>query len=627
MGNTTSSSSNNHASNGVGLSSGSRKSSARKESTNSDVRKSTASHKVTSLDEEFSDLILHQVKPTSSQSTSISQHGYVHSSQSTLMQNQGGLGHSSVAHSQSSIAHPSSKQQPYHVPQQIRLFNPNSVSSGPMESGHSNESEQSAEYNNFTNDLIEDEFNELDDVLMETDDTSVSRNILPDEEQSEVMDVVHEEHPIEHNIYSPPPDLSKVKFTKVSNGTHGDISLPLSAHPPSFPPSAPQSTISAAQQARNAHSPSPNPEQQQQQQQQHINQQFHQKRFKSNTNSLLIPVEIKWVNTSREPISKISIIGSFSAWRDVIKLSPSPKHDNEYVTNINLPLGVHKLLYIINNEYRVSDQLPTATDQEGIFFNWFEVIDDTHLFNHSSNQPNHVGASTDYDANIIAGKSEVERIKEKSNSFLQRLSKENSNVEHVEHAEQEEQDHDQDHEQHYVYPNSYDMPYDMSTSSTSLFKQDSRISQPQLEYSSEIPEMFVNYDYFKQKAPDYELAEPPHLPPHLNNVLLNKMQPQGHPPPLTPTHSSSLIPQPTYMQPSNSTMSTTSAGSFHNRPPLRRADSSYYASSKESSIPNHVILNHLMTTSIRNDVLTVACITRYSGKFVTQIMYSPADNN
>ncbi|RLV94802.1 SNF1 protein kinase subunit beta-3 [Spathaspora sp. JA1] len=639
MGNTTSS--HNHATNGGGLdSSASRKSSVRKESSNGDVRKSAASHKVTSLDEEFSDLILHQVKPTNSQqSTNIS---HIHDSQTTLLQQGGGGGvgrsssHVPEQQSQSSSQNIHSKQhsqqsfQTQHQP--IKLFNPH-AGVGLSESGVSNGSEQSTEYHNFTHDLIEDEYNELDEVLMDTDVASVSRNFLPDEELTESMEVEEEpDHAFNNDVSSTPVDLSKVEFTKVSNG--GDATLntvpvnPFPRHPnTATAPFAPQNRLSPAQIARNAHSPSPNPEQQAQNSQ----QQFHQKRFKSNSSSLLIPVEIKWVNSSKEHITKISIIGSFSSWRDVIKLYPSPKHDNEYVTNINLPLGVHKLLYIINNEYRVSDQLPTATDQEGIFFNWFEVIDDTHLFNHSVNQPNHIGASTDYDANIIAGKQEVDRIKEKSNSFLQKLSKETLNVEHVEHVEKVENNETQD-QQHYVYPNSYDMPYDMSTSSTSLFQPVTHLSPPSPpppEYSNEIPEMFVNYDYFKLKAPDFELAEPPHLPPHLNNVLLNKLQPSGnphhHPPPLTPTHSTNSIQHSSYMQPSTSAISTTSTGSFHNRPPLRRADSSYYASSKESSIPNHVILNHLMTTSIRNDVLTVACITRYSGKFVTQIVYSPAD--
>lgn len=137
--------------------------------------------------------------------------------------------------------------------------------------------------------------------------------------------------------------------------------------------------------------------------------------------------------------------------------------------------------------------------------------------------------------------------------------------------------------------------------------------------------MFVNYDYFKSKPADYELPEPPQLPPHLNNVLLNKIsQHSGN-------SSSNLIPSPSSSStqpPAHGGLGSSSPSYSYKRPPLRRADSSYYASNKEAyhlSIPNHVILNHLMTTSIKNEVLTVACITRYLGKFVTQIMHSPAD--
>ena len=149
----------------------------------------------------------------------------------------------------------------------------------------------------------------------------------------------------------------------------------------------------------------------------------------------------------------------------------------------------------------------------------------------------------------------------------------------------------------------------------------------------------MNYDYFKNKGPDYELPEPPQLPAHLNNVLLNKMSSnhqQNHAqniPVVPPTITDHQHYQQVQQIQSNQypyeyqTPSVAPNNSFK-RPPLRRADSSYYASNQEAyhlSIPNHVILNHLMTTSIRNDVLIVACITRYSGKFVTQIMHSPAD--
>lgn len=490
------------------------------------------------------------------------------------------------------------------------------------------------QYHQFSNDLIEDELNELNDGMLGADNTDVTRSILPNGDFSDPMDIV-EGRSISSELLrqarqmtdTPTPDLKNVDFTKIAVPQNmSDMQLDTS-----------YVTTSVGNNAAG-----------------------------NKKDGKLVPVEVKWVNTNKEDIRKISIIGSFSNWRNVIRLSHSTKHENEFVTTIKLPLGVHKLLYIINNEYRVSDQLPTATDQEGIFFNWFEVLDEVHLFNHSHNQPNHVGASTDYDANIIsrsghdspqtAGRHDVDKIRKKLNSFLAKASKDElgSNVEHVEYMSEESPTPEVPEQpfESMAAPKPYDqMASDDASTTTndsnkyisyhdrlsSSFLADQQNST--LSYSSEIPEMFVNLDYFKNKSPNYELPEPPQLPAHLNNVLLNKMSSnhqQNHAhnipviPPTITNHQnyqqvqqiqSSLYQYQYQPPPSNSVNSS-------KRPPLRRADSSYYASNQEAyhlSIPNHVILNHLMTTSIRNDVLTVACITRYSGKFVTQIMHSPAD--
>ena len=40
--------------------------------------------------------------------------------------------------------------------------------------------------------------------------------------------------------------------------------------------------------------------------------------------------------------------------------------------------------------------------------------------------------------------------------------------------------------------------------------------------------------------------------------------------------------------------------------------------------PNHVVLNHLAASSIRNGVLAVSASTRYRRKYVTTILYKPA---
>ncbi|CCE79478.1 Piso0_001543 [Millerozyma farinosa CBS 7064] len=565
------------------------------------VRKSSISARNhTNLDEEFSDLILHEVR----------------SGQGDAKQ-----GANSGLHYSKSVNNPpvgSSEGDPRQK-----------KNSGTRETGEEIHSQRSRalseQYKQFTNDLIEDEFNELNDGLLETEAPELTRNIIPNEEESNDMmqiddTLIDQMPPLERQdatVESPSPDLSKVDFTKIV-----------------VPPKPNNKDIEGSEElSRDIIS--------------HMN--------RKPSGNKLIPVEIKWVNSTKEPISKISIIGSFSNWRDVIRLESSSDRPNEYSTMIRLPLGVHKLLYIVNNEYRISEQLPTATDQEGILFNWFEVLDEAHLFNHSYNQSNHVGASTDYDANIIppryvneprtAGKYEVDRIKKKSNSLLTRISKEELGAD-VEHVEYMVDDHTPEPER--GQNATYMMSEDSNTSDSNRFTTYNNtsssffdsIEQGKIEYSNEVPQMFVNYDYFKtNKGANYELPEPPQLPAYLNNVLLNKLpsqQTQQHIPATITQHQNfqqvqqydgSNFPY-NYLQPPPIMQSNSNSSVSSNRPPLRRADSSYYASNRESyhlSIPNHVILNHLMTTSIKNEVLTVACITRYSGKFVTQIMHSPAN--
>ncbi|KAK4191383.1 5'-AMP-activated protein kinase beta subunit, interation domain-containing protein [Podospora australis] len=41
------------------------------------------------------------------------------------------------------------------------------------------------------------------------------------------------------------------------------------------------------------------------------------------------------------------------------------------------------------------------------------------------------------------------------------------------------------------------------------------------------------------------------------------------------------------------------------------------------SMPNHTVLNHLATSSIKNNILAVSATTRYKNKYVTTIMYKP----
>lgn len=45
------------------------------------------------------------------------------------------------------------------------------------------------------------------------------------------------------------------------------------------------------------------------------------------------------------------------------------------------------------------------------------------------------------------------------------------------------------------------------------------------------------------------------------------------------------------------------------------------------NMPNHTVLNHLATSSIKNNVLAVSATTRYHNKYVTTIMYKPTSTD
>jgi len=95
------------------------------------------------------------------------------------------------------------------------------------------------------------------------------------------------------------------------------------------------------------------------------------------------------------------------------------------------------------------------------------------------------------------------------------------------------------------------------------------------EYTREIPEIFADPEALDRFS-SIDFMPPPQLPPHLDGVILNTNW--------TEKDNNSVLP-----------------------------------------IPNHVVLNHLATTSIKHNVLAVASVSRYRAKYVTQILYSPIE--
>jgi hypothetical protein len=105
---------------------------------------------------------------------------------------------------------------------------------------------------------------------------------------------------------------------------------------------------------------------------------------------------------------------------------------------------------------------------------------------------------------------------------------------------------------------------------------------PPESYRSQIPQYLLDYDQ-AEDSPAYhnalgaidKLATPPALPGFLAKPILNAA---------------------TLMKDDNSVL----------------------------NMPNHTVLNHLATSSIKNNVLAVSATTRYRSKYVTTIIYKPS---
>ncbi|OMJ27465.1 5'-AMP-activated protein kinase subunit beta-2 [Smittium culicis] len=209
----------------------------------------------------------------------------------------------------------------------------------------------------------------------------------------------------------------------------------------------------------------------------------------SKRNDTIVPTLIKW----DEPADVVYVSGSFIDWKYKIKLSKSDTGD--WSTLLNLPVGMHRLKFIVDGEWQYSKNLVIAPDDNGNLVNYIKIED-----------------------------------------VLININEENDASDNVEGLD-------------------------------SVTLSDS----PPGEYRCSIPDTMHNR--YTQEIRS-QRTDPPTLPPHLNQVLLN--QPE------------------------------TNINGIRSLP-----------------APNHVVLNHLYACSIKDNVMAVSSTTRYRQKYLTTVYYKP----
>ncbi|AET37457.1 Sip2p Ecym_1210 [Eremothecium cymbalariae DBVPG len=276
---------------------------------------------------------------------------------------------------------------------------------------------------------------------------------------------------------------------------------------------------------------------------------------------LMVPVDITW----QQGGTKVYVTGSFTGWRKMIGLVAAPNNPGLFHIKLQLPPGTHRFRFIVDNELRFSDFLPTATDQMGNFVNYMEIVASP------PSQEQQPASDLQYVSDEGPISKHVENIREgRSDAASAAVDEERGMSSRSKLALQIEDD-----------------PDDMGDGYTRFREESKEI--PVYEFTQDIPAVFtdpsVMGQYYltldQQKNNQQNLAwlTPPQLPPHLEHVILNHYN--------------------------------------------KSADGASENTSGALPIPNHVVLNHLATSSIKHNTLCVASIVRYKSKYATQILYAP----
>ncbi|CCK70421.1 Gal83p KNAG_0E01590 [Huiozyma naganishii CBS 8797] len=288
-------------------------------------------------------------------------------------------------------------------------------------------------------------------------------------------------------------------------------------------------------------------------------QQQQQSSSKQSSGNVMVPVDIIW----QQGGTKAYVTGSFTGWRKMIGLVPLPGKPSVLHVKLQLPPGTHKFRFIVDNELRFSDYLPTATDQMGNFVNYLEVVAPPAAPQLGQTQ-NEINDQQWNDEQMGLPAQDRDTATYPSATRKTPMSARSRIAFEI---EQE--------------------PDDMGGGYTRF--HDETPSKPSLVFTRDIPAVFTDpavmeqyyltLDQQQNNHQNMAWLTPPQLPPHLENVILNSYSSlQGE----SNENNSGALP-----------------------------------------IPNHVILNHLATSSIKHNTLCVASIVRYKQKYATQILYAP----
>lgn len=291
-------------------------------------------------------------------------------------------------------------------------------------------------------------------------------------------------------------------------------------------------------------------------------------------------------------------------------------HKEWFVPDLFLPAGIYRLQFSINGILTHSNFLPTATDSEGNFVNWFEVLPGYHTiepFRNEADIDSQVEPTLDEE---LPKRPELKRFPSSSRKSsyysakgVERPSTPFSDYRGLSRSSS---------------INMRDSFVRLKASSLDLMAE---VKPERLVYSNEIPNLFNIGDgstiSVKGDSDDVHPQEPPSFTHRVvdcnQDDLFATLQQGGN----IDAETAEAVFLSRYPVPD---LPIYLNSSYLNRI-LNQSNQNSESHERDEGAINHIIphvnLNHLLTSSIRDEIISVACTTRYEGKFITQVVYAP----
>ncbi|KIH88653.1 hypothetical protein SPBR_06966 [Sporothrix brasiliensis 5110] len=292
-----------------------------------------------------------------------------------------------------------------------------------------------------------------------------------------------------------------------------------------------------------------------------------------------VPTRLEWLRGGE----KVYVTGTIFQWNKKQRMHPVEGRPGVFATTINVLPGTHHIRFLVDNQIETSRDLPTTVDFGNNLVNYIEVAPQSTPPKDQRGVPPPASSSSSASASasVSASTSGSSRGAPSSATGAGQAGAAVSK-QHQEHQKQRQQQQQAAHAHQAQAPKSTAqlIGADSSVELTDRAPKWKNLPEPSA-FSHELPKFLVDYDQ-PDDSPDFHTAAaateilpmPPSLPGFLGKPILNAA---------------------TLIKDDNSVL----------------------------NMPNYTILNHLATSSIKNNILAVSATTRYKDKFTTIIIYKP----